>query len=138
VISYRRISLTREGERVGPMTPLPLLISDGVVEEFSGSGEAPVRERKKKAAKSAAAAPPEPVQLNDESQALAERLKAWRRAEAKRLRVPAYVVLTDRTLTRIAAVRPGSPNQLLAIDGIGDAKVEKFGVAILEMCRSGE
>jgi superfamily II DNA helicase RecQ len=76
--------------------------------------------------------------LNQDSQALAARLKEWRAAEAKRLRVPAYVILHDRTLTRVAALRPESPNQLLTIEGIGEAKVEKFGAAILELCRGGE
>jgi ATP-dependent DNA helicase RecQ len=48
------------------------------------------------------------------------------------------MVLHERTLTRVAAMRPRNPNQLLAIDGIGEAKVEKFGAAILELCRSDE
>jgi superfamily II DNA helicase RecQ len=65
---------------------------------------------------------------------VAARLKAWRSAEAKRLGVPAYVVLHDRTLNALAQVRPRNPNQLLAVDGMGPAKVEKFGAAILEMC----
>ena len=138
VIPYRRISVTREGERVQPMTPLPLLISDGVVEEFAAPPDTPAREKKKRAAKSAAAAASEPPELNEASKLLAERLKQWRAAEAKRLRVPAYVILHDRTLTRIAAARPDSPNQLLGLDGMGEAKVEKFGAAILELCRGGE
>ena len=137
VIPFRKISLTRAGTAVGPMTPLPLLISDGVAEEFAGESDRQPRERKKKAGKSAGAAPPEPLELNEESQSLAERLREWRAAEAKRLRVPAYAVLHDRALTHVAARRPRSSSQLLAIDGIGPAKVEKFGAAILELCGSG-
>ena len=134
VIPYRRISLTEAGEQTRPMTPLPLLISDGVVEEFGGSGEAPKRERRKKTAKSASVGPPEPLELNEAALALAERLKEWCKAESKRLGLPPYFVLNDQTLKRIAAARPRTPNQLLAIDGMGDAKVEKFGAAILELC----
>jgi superfamily II DNA helicase RecQ len=134
VIPYRKISLTDAGEEVRPMTPLPLLISDGVVEEFGAKPEARVGERKKKAAKSAGAGPPEPMVLTAESQALAERLREWRAAEAKRLRVPTFFVMPEGTLNRVAFFRPRNANQLMAIDGFGPAKVEKFGPAILELC----
>jgi DNA topoisomerase-3/ATP-dependent DNA helicase RecQ len=43
-------------------------------------------------------------------------------------------VLHDRALTALAGTRPRNPKQLLEIDGIGPAKVEKFGQAILEIC----
>lgn len=65
---------------------------------------------------------------------LAGRIKEWRAAEAKRLRVPAYVVLHDRTITALAEARPRNPRELLGIDGIGPAKVERFGEAILGIC----
>jgi ATP-dependent DNA helicase RecQ len=134
VIPYRRITLTEAGERTRPMTPLPLLISDGVVEEFGGAGESPARLKKKKATKAASAAQPEPLELNADATALAERLKNWCTAEAKRLRLPPYFILNDRTLRRVAAARPLTTKQLETIDGLGPAKVEKFGAAILELC----
>jgi len=65
---------------------------------------------------------------------LAARIKEWRAEEAKRLRVPAYVVMHDRTLTAVALARPRNPRQLLEIDGMGPAKVERFGAAILGLC----
>jgi superfamily II DNA helicase RecQ len=43
-------------------------------------------------------------------------------------------VLHDRTVKALAQARPGNPKQLLEIDGMGPAKVEKFGGAILELC----
>ena len=136
VIPYRRISLTNAGAEARHTTPLPLLISDGVVEEFGGKDEPRARERKKKSGKGADTGQAEPLELDAEAQTLAGRLREWRAAEAKRLRVPAFMVLHERTLTRVAATRPRNPNQLLAIDGIGEAKVEKFGAAILELCGS--
>jgi superfamily II DNA helicase RecQ len=138
VIPYRRISLTGDGMQVRPMTPVPLLISDGVVEEFGGIAEAPARKRKKKERKGVGVAQSEPPELNAKAQALAERLKGWCAAESKRLRLPPYFILNDRTLRRVAASRPRTPNQLLAIEGMGEAKVEKFGAAILELCRNAE
>ena len=118
-----------------PATPLPLLISDGVVEEFSATPEAAKGKRKKKVAKSAPVAQPETVELNHDGMALAERLREWCKAEARRLRLPAYFILNDPTLKRVADARPCTTKQLLAIDGLGPAKVEKFGAAILDLCR---
>jgi superfamily II DNA helicase RecQ len=137
VIPYRRISLTEAGEEVRPTTPLPLLISDGVVEDFAGPVRpSPAREAKRKAAasKKGSAGPADLLALTPEAEALAARLKEWRASEAKRLRVPAFVVLHDRTLTEVARTRPVNPNQLLEIDGIGPAKAEKYGTAILAVC----
>jgi ATP-dependent DNA helicase RecQ len=134
---YRKVRLTPAGLDVRPATPLPLLLSDGVVEEFGGRASAPARKTKadpagRKATKAQAA----PVPMTPQVEALAAKLKAWRAQEAKRLRVPAYVVLHDRTLTAVAQTRPANPNQLLEIEGIGPAKVERFGRAILEVCCS--
>ncbi len=138
VIRFRKVRLTRAGLEVRPTTPLAMLISDGIVDAFGGRGEAPVRTKKKGLAVNAAKmAEAGPVQLSAEGEALAARLKEWRAAEAKRLRVPAYVVLHDRTLTAVARARPENPKQLLEIDGMGPAKVEKFGEALLGLCGKG-
>jgi superfamily II DNA helicase RecQ len=145
VIPYRKISLTAAGLHVRATTPLELLISDGVVEEFGGAVAVPTRDRKARATASRGPAPKArksaetaQVQLTPESQALAARLREWRAAEAKRLGLPAYMVLQDRTLAVLAQVRPGNPRQLLTIDGIGAAKVERFGAAILGLCGTGD
>ena len=142
VIPYRKISLTDAGHELRPNSPVEMLISDGIVAEFgSQSAAAPSKERKGKsgtvkpvAEKKRAAMP---QSQTPESQELVGRLKEWRAAEAKRLGLPAYMVLPDRTLAALAHARPQNPNQLLTIDGIGPAKVEKFGVAILAVCGAG-
>jgi ATP-dependent DNA helicase RecQ len=131
---FRKVRLTAAGLDVRPTTPLALLIADGIVEEFGVRGASPARAKKAKPVTSARNAEPAPVKLNAEQEALAARLKEWRAAEARRLGVPAYVVLHDRTLTAIAAARPANTWQLLEIDGMGPAKVEKFGAAILGLC----
>ncbi|MDR3751940.1 MAG: ATP-dependent DNA helicase [Terracidiphilus sp.] len=131
---FRKVRLTEAGLEVRPMTPLALLLSDGIVEEFGGRA-APARAKK---AKSAAGKKPGaavgPVELTAADEALAARLKAWRAGEAKRLGLPAYMVLNDRTVTALALARPENPRQLLEVDGMGPAKVEKFGEAILGLC----
>ena len=75
-----------------------------------------------------------PIELSGDSVALAVRLKDWRTAEAKRLGVPAYIVLHDHTLNAVAAARPATPHDLLAIEGMGPSKVGRFGPAILSLC----
>jgi len=135
VIRFRKVRLREAGLEVRPTTPLSLLISDGIVEEFSGRDVASTRAKKAKAAKAAKKTEAGPVLLSEDGEALAARLREWRAAEAKRLRVPAYVVLHDRTLNALALARPANPRQLLEIDGVGPAKVDKFGEAILELCK---
>ncbi|MDR3739768.1 MAG: RecQ family ATP-dependent DNA helicase [Terracidiphilus sp.] len=136
VIRFRKVRLTDAGQEIRRTTPLALLISDGIVEGLGARGKSTLRTKKTKTAteKTASKAQVEPVQLSAADEALAAQLREWRAAEAKRLRVPAYVVMHDRTLTALAHARPENPRQLLDVDGMGPAKVEKFGEAILALC----
>jgi ATP-dependent DNA helicase RecQ len=45
--------------------------------------------------------------------------------------VPPYVVFHDRTLLELAARRPASLGELAGIGGIGAAKLERYGAALL-------
>ena len=45
--------------------------------------------------------------------------------------MPAYVVLNDAHLRGIAAARPTSQRELLACEGIGPTKLERYGDDIL-------
>jgi DNA helicase-2/ATP-dependent DNA helicase PcrA len=62
---------------------------------------------------------------------LFERLRAWRKERADEESVPAFVVFTDATLQLIAEQRPTSPAALLRISGVGPAKLERYGDALL-------
>ncbi|MEX5293965.1 DNA helicase RecQ [Kocuria sp. CPCC 205268] len=77
-----------------------------------------------------AAAPPV---LDQPQQELFQQLRAWRAAVAKEQGVPAYVVFNDATLSAIAQARPGSPDELRGISGVGDAKLERYGRAVCEV-----
>jgi ATP-dependent DNA helicase RecQ len=68
---------------------------------------------------------------------LAERLRAWRRAEAQSQGVPAYVIFSDATLVEIAARRPSSPAALAQVNGIGAKKLERYGEAVLALVGDG-
>jgi ATP-dependent DNA helicase RecQ len=140
-ITFRKVRLTEAGLEVRRTTPLSLLISDGIVGVPSSSGSASPRNSSSKqtgarAKKTVKAGVSAEVGLSAADEALAARLRGWRTAEAKRLQVPAFVVMHDRTLEAVAIARPANPKQLLDVDGMGPAKVEKFGAAILGLCGS--
>lgn len=62
-------------------------------------------------------------------------LREWRLAEARRRRVPAFRILSNRSLTAIAEARPRDDNGLLRIHGMGSKRVENFGETILQIVR---
>jgi ATP-dependent DNA helicase RecQ len=62
-----------------------------------------------------------------------EKLRAWRGATAKEQSVPAYVVFHDATLRQIAAVRPATLAELSQVNGVGEAKLAKYGDQVLEV-----
>ncbi|WP_239014903.1 DNA topoisomerase 3 [Archangium violaceum] len=64
---------------------------------------------------------------------LAEALRAWRLAEARRRRVPAFRILTDRVLGAIATSRPRDGAALQRIHGVGPKLAERYGEAILAL-----
>ena len=65
-------------------------------------------------------------------------LKAWRLEQARADKVPAFVVFNDRTLEELSSVRPSTVVELLAIGGIGPAKVDRYGDQILAIIEQTE
>jgi len=80
-------------------------------------------------ARRAVEAGPPPGPLDTE---LFERLRALRRTIADAEGVPAYVVFSDAVLRQIADRKPRTPAGLLAISGIGEVKLERYGARFLE------
>ena len=66
-------------------------------------------------------------------QVLFEQLRAMRAELAQQAHVPAYVIFHDATLLNIAAARPNTEAELLAVPGIGAQKAAKYGKAVLEV-----
>ena len=60
------------------------------------------------------------------------RLKLLRRTLAEELDVPPYLVFNDATLAEMAAILPTSPGELLAVNGVGERKLERFGGEFLD------
>ena len=144
VLKFRKVMLADAGRELRPDAPLQLLLGDGIVPEFGEPAAAAPRTKKSRPPAPSHASVPtgglkpspagEPAALSPQAEVLARQIKEWRAAEAKKLRVPAYVVLHDRTVVVLAVTRPRNPRELLSIDGIGPGKVERFGEDLLRLC----
>jgi ATP-dependent DNA helicase RecQ len=68
---------------------------------------------------------------------LFDRLRELRKRLADENGVPAYIVFSDATLKAMAEHRPASHGELLALHGVGQAKLERYGDAFLEVIAAG-
>ena len=134
-ILFRKAILTAEGEALEDGDELNLQLPGGATGSSAKQqrlATQPKPARKPASKTSPAQTPPE--DLSPAAQQLEQALKGWRTTVAKKLGMPPFVVLHDRTLRAIAHVRPTTPNQLQEISGMGPAKVDKYGQQILEIC----
>jgi ATP-dependent DNA helicase RecQ len=70
--------------------------------------------------------------LTAEDQELFEQLRAWRAGVAKEQGIPAYVIFHDATLRQIATQRPATLPDLSTVNGVGEAKLAKYGQQVLD------
>ncbi|TDC65317.1 DNA helicase RecQ [Micromonospora sp. KC207] len=71
------------------------------------------------------------VELPAGAEPVFERLRAWRAVTAKEQGVPAYVVFHDATLRQIAADPPSTLDELSRVNGVGEAKLARYGEQLL-------
>jgi ATP-dependent DNA helicase RecQ len=76
--------------------------------------------------------------LPDVDAALFERLRSWRGEQAKKQRVPAYVVLHNSHLEEISARKPTTIHELGAIKGVGLRRAARYGDELLALIRGEE
>ncbi|MDX2000539.1 MAG: ATP-dependent DNA helicase RecQ [Thermoanaerobaculia bacterium] len=130
VIPFQRAFLTRDGHRLGPAAAAEVLLPEEAEPTKKGAKAKVVKLKPSVTAASdaldAEAAPDE---------ALVAALKDWRLAQARRRRVPAFHILSNRTLLAIAAERPRDEDELLAIRGMGPTLVKKLGEDLLKIVR---
>ena len=88
--------------------------------------------RKGSAAKPPKAARPGAADLGAADAELFERLRALRLLLAQEAAVPPYVIFHDATLAAMAAARPATEEELLALPGVGEKKLATYGKAFLE------
>ncbi len=102
------------------------------------TGEAlePIRERSKRpAANRTTRGPSELLDLSIDERLFFDALRAVRRELADRAGVPAYIVFGDRVLLEMVARRPRTARELLEVPGVGQAKLDRYGAAFLDVIR---
>ena len=79
---------------------------------------------------------PSAVLVGEEDQALFEELRALRKRLADQQAIPAYIVLSDKTLHLLALQRPTTLEEFGQVSGIGDYKKERYGKDFVETIKS--
>jgi DNA topoisomerase-3 len=136
VVSAREESFEKDGKRISfqrlQLTPRARSLGTRALDDVTLA--APIAatrgKRKKGRAKKSTAAP------STADARVIEALKAWRLTEARRRRLPAFRVLTDKTLNAIASARPREESALLEVPGIGPSLAKKHGADILRVVAS--
>ena len=92
----------------------------------------PAQRRDRRGATATATQAPD---MDHEDAARFEALRRWRADTARAQGVPAYVVFHDATLRAVAIRAPRDVDALAGVEGIGAAKLERYGEALLETLR---
>jgi superfamily II DNA helicase RecQ len=123
-IDYRKVWLSGFGREDGAASAV--LIPEEI--------ESVPRLRPRKGRKRAGGVPAAPAPRGPRKASVVEAaLKSWRLAEARRKHVPAFRILSDKTLQAIANRQPGTNSELLAVKGIGPGIAGKYGAEILRV-----
>ncbi|WP_325138012.1 DNA topoisomerase 3 [Oligoflexus sp.] len=96
------------------------------------SSRAPASPRRRQGASSRSSREESP-EARDVDRVLLETLKVWRKTESKKRKVPAYRILSDRSLEDLAVQKPCDRSRLLEVHGIGEAKLELYGDSLLHL-----
>jgi ATP-dependent DNA helicase RecQ len=99
-------------------------------------GEATVRVREDTKAPAARKSRAVPSEIGPQDEPLWQALRECRRELAAEQNVPPYVIFHDATLKQMAALRPADAATLLAIGGVGQAKLARYGERFLAVLRA--
>ncbi|MDR3542396.1 MAG: DNA helicase RecQ [Desulfosporosinus sp.] len=79
---------------------------------------------------------PQPIREEAVEVNLFDRLRGLRRRIALRENLPPYMIFADSTLREMAQIFPTDHMAMIRISGVGERKLEKYGVEFLEEIRS--
>ena len=74
--------------------------------------------------------------LTEESRPLFNLLRQWRNEKLKKAGFPPYIMFTNRQLAEIAGKYPETVTQLGSVEGVGRAKIKKYGEEILQIVKT--
>jgi ATP-dependent DNA helicase RecQ len=83
-----------------------------------------------------APAPIATVELDASQAALDNRLRLWRSEQAAQAGLPSFFILADSSLRNIVLARPQSLDDLRAVRGLALDKIDRFGEAVVDLCRA--
>jgi ATP-dependent DNA helicase RecQ len=75
-------------------------------------------------------------ETSDATDSLFQNLRIWRRTEAERQGVGAYIIFHDSALRTIAQTRPSSMQELAELPGVGQKRAERYGSEVLGICKA--
>lgn len=101
-------------------------------------GEQPIHLRRDRKVSTTGSTRRPSVQIAVEDEGLWFALRACRKRLAEEHGVPPYVIFHDSTLREMLEHRPLTPSELLALSGVGDSKLERFGDEFLAVIREYE
>jgi len=139
-IPYRQVSLTRAAHSVDEQTPLGFIIKDLAPTSATDKNKkrAAAPEKRKRSERPGKLVRPKTVSLAQDAETdsrIEAALREWRMDEARRRRVPAFRIFSDRALKAMASRRPGTARELLSISGIGMTTVERYGQQIYRIVK---
>ena len=73
------------------------------------------------------------AELDGEGQKIYDELRLWRSRKAKREGMPPHLIFNNRELSELAMKHPETLTQLRQIQGIGEAKSQRWGEEILSL-----
>jgi ATP-dependent DNA helicase RecQ len=93
------------------------------------------QETGRKSEKRAAPVPVDAAAVSEDDP-LYKRLRAWRLQKARDKGVSPFIVAHNSVLRNIAAARPRTESELLAVKGLGPRKLEQYGAELLQLVRA--
>jgi DNA topoisomerase III len=136
-IRFQRMHLTPAGVRAAQNSSelaSLILVSEAPEQKRKVRKTKRPKASSKQTRKMPAEAPAQVVQTQPSSRLVSD-LKSWRLGKARKHRIPAFRILTDRTLCAIAEECPKSIEALMEVSGVGPAIIKKYGLDIIGLCK---
>ncbi len=133
-ISYRKVSLTPDGRDVDDAgLDTVWLRGEAGTSATSNGRMGKTGVGKTRAGKPTSVAAEQPLTATQEQ--LLEQLREWRRRKAQERGAPAFTIFHDSVLRAFAVLPPSNLSALGQVKGVGQEKLDRFGVDILALCR---
>jgi ATP-dependent DNA helicase RecQ len=126
-ITYKKAAITHEGRTPDDATLDTVWLRTTIASAPSGKKSSSKSRSTKPAADHPAFTPA--------AEQLFEQLRNWRTEQARPTKTPAFMILSDAVLRAVATHSPQNLTALHAIPGMGPTKVDRYGAALIALCR---